>query len=205
MPYLGNTLKTKPFAGLLSAIPFSFVVVAVETLVVSQRVPSGDDSALDPSLHERYLASTVIWSIRLPDSYFDSLAVTLVGQYFYHGRTVRTSHVHLAALTVCHALRPRRCPIYLPINGIGDGAFGLCDTLSHLRFRTLTRLNHFSHTAYGLRSPCLRLTYAVTDASPRLSMECAGSALFQSHFQRLVDRHFVAHRKCTIRENNSDT
>ncbi len=161
----------------------------------SQGFPSIVDSAQDPSLHERYLVSTVVWSIRLPDSHFDSLAVILVGQYFHHGRAVRTSHVHLAALTVCHALRPRRCPICLPINGIGDSAFGLCDTLSHLRFKTLTRLNHFNLTAYGLQSPCLRLTYAVTDASPRLGMECAGSALSQSHFQRLATRHLVAHHK----------
>ena len=84
MPYLGNTLKTKPFAGLLyPAIPFSYVIVAIETLMVSQRVSSQDGSALDPSLHESYLASTVVWPIRLPDSHFDSLAVTLVGQYFH--------------------------------------------------------------------------------------------------------------------------
>ena len=163
--------------------------------MVSQCIPSEGDSAQDPSLHESYLASTVIWSIRLPDSHFGSLAVTLVGQYFRHRRAVRTSHVHLAALTPCHALRPRRCPICLPITGIGDSAFGLCDILSHLKFRTLTRLNHFNLTAYGLLSPCLRLTYAVTDASPRLGMECAGSTLLQSHFQRPATRRLVAHRK----------
>ena len=58
----------------------------------------------------------------------------------------------------------------------------------------LTRLNHFSRKAYGPQLPCLRLTYAVTDVGSRLSMECAGSALFQSHFQRPADKHFVAHR-----------
>jgi hypothetical protein len=163
--------------------------------VVSQCVPSEGNSAQDPSLHERYLVSTVIWSIRLPDSHFDLLAVTLVSQYFHHRRTIRISHVYLVTLTVCHALRPRRCLIYLPINGIWDSAFGFCDTLSHLRFRTLTGLDHFSHMAYGLQSPCLRLTYAVTDAGPKLGMECAGSSLFQSHFQRPATRHLVAHRK----------
>ena len=161
----------------------------------SQRFPSMVGSAQGPSLHERYLASTVVWPIRLPHSHFSSLAVTLVGRYFPTGRAIRISHVHLAALTICHALRPRRCPICLPINGIGDSAFGLCDILSHLKFRTLTRLNHFNLTAYGLQSPCLRLTYAVTDASPRLGMECAGSALLQSHFQRLATRRLVAHHK----------
>ena len=159
----------------------------------SQRFPFMVGSAQDPSLHERYLASTVLWSIRLPDSHFSSLAVTLVGRYFPTGRAIRISHVHLAALTICHALRPRRCLICLPINGIGDSAFGLCDILSHLKFKTLTRLNHFNLTAYGLQSPCLRLTYAVTDASPRLGMECAGSTLFQSHFQRPATRRLVAH------------
>ena len=90
-------------------------------------------SAQDPSLHERYLASTVIWSIRLPDSHFSSLAVTLVGQYFTTGRAIRISHVHLVTLIPCHALRPRRCPICLPISGIEDSAFGQCDILSHLK------------------------------------------------------------------------
>ena len=92
-------------------------------------------SAQGPSLHERYLASTVLWPIRLPHSHFSSLAVTLVGRYFPTGRAIRISHVHLAALTVCHALRPRRCPICLPINGIEDSAFGQCDILSHLKSR----------------------------------------------------------------------
>jgi len=59
----------------------------------------------------------------------------------------------------------------------------------------LTRLYHFSQTAYGLQSPYLRLTHAVTSVSPRFSMECVGSALFQSHFQRPADKHFVAHPK----------
>ena len=94
---------------------------------------------------------------------------------------------------VYHCSNRRDTCICLPINGIGDSAFGLCDILSHLKFRTLTRLNHFNLTAYGLQSPCLRLTYAVTDASPRLGMECAGSALLQSHFQRLATRRIVAH------------
>ena len=88
---------------------------------------------------------------------------------------------------------PHTCP--LAVYGI---VLSDLSTSSATPEMALTRLNHFSHKAYGLQPPCLRLTYAVTDASPRLSMECAGSALFQSHFQRLVDRHFVAHRKCTL-------
>ena len=165
----------------------------------SQRFPSIVDSAQDPSLHERYLASAVLWSIRLPDGHFSSLAVTLVGRYFPAGRAIRISHVHLSAIVICHALRPRRCSTYLPISGVQNIAFGVFDPLSHPRKRVNEAQSLQPLLAYGLQPPCLRLTYAVTDASPRLSMECAGSALFQSHFQRLVDRHFVAHRKCTLR------
>jgi len=57
----------------------------------------------------------------------------------------------------------------------------------------ITGLNRFSLTAYGLHHPCLRLAHGVTDESPRLGMECAGSALFQSHSQRLAVERFVAH------------
>ncbi len=99
----------------------------------SQRFPSMVGSAQDPSLHERYLASTVLWSIRLPDSHFGSLAVTLVGQYFPAGRAIRISHVHLSAIVPCRALRPRRCSTYLPISGIWNSAFGFIDILSHPR------------------------------------------------------------------------
>ena len=63
------------------------------------------------------------------------------------------------------------------------------------QIRCLTRLNHFSSMAYSLQSPCLRLTHVVTNADSRLGMECAGSALSQSHLQRLAVRHFVAHPK----------
>jgi hypothetical protein len=48
--------------------------------------------------------------------------------------------------------------------------------------------------AYGLQLPYLRLTYAVTSASSRLGIGCVRSTLSQSHFQRLADRRFVAHR-----------
>ncbi len=57
----------------------------------------------------------------------------------------------------------------------------------------ITGLNHFNLAAYGLQSPCLRLTYAVTDAGSRLGMEYVGSTLLQSHFQRLATRRLVAH------------
>ena len=99
----------------------------------SQRFPSIVDSAQDPSLHERYLASAVLWSIRLPDGHFSSLAVTLVGRYFPAGRAIRISHVHLSAIVPCRALRPRRCSTYLPTSGMWNGAFGFIDILSHPR------------------------------------------------------------------------
>ncbi len=99
----------------------------------SQRFPSMVGSAQDPSLHKRYLASTVLWSIRLPHSHFSSLAVTLVGQYFPAGRAIRISHVHLSAIVPCRALRPRRCSMYLPVSGMWNGAFGFIDILSHPR------------------------------------------------------------------------
>ena len=60
--------------------------------------------------------------------------------------------------------------------------------------RFVTELYHFSLMAYGLQSPYLRLTCIVTNTSPRLGMECAGSALFQSHSQRLAASHFVTYR-----------
>ena len=158
----------------------------------SQRFPFMVGSAQDPSLHERYLASTVLWSIRLPDSHFSSLAVTLVGRYFPTGRAIRISHVHLSALVPCRALRPRRRSISLPISDIWNSAFKFINTLSHLRIR-INGAQSLQPTAYGLQPPCLRLTYVVTNASSRLGMECVGSTLLQSHFQRPADKHLVAH------------
>ena len=67
------------------------------------------------------------------------------------------------------------------------------------RQSVLTGLNRFSHTAYGLHPPCLRLTHAVTGVRPRLGMECVGSTLFQSHLQRQATVRFVAHPKLTVR------
>ena len=127
--------------------------------MVSQCVPSEGDSAQDPSLHERYLASTVLWSIRLPDSHFGSLAVTLVGQYFHHRRTVRISHVHLVTLIPCHALRPRRRSISLPVSGIWNSAFGLIDILNHLR--------NGVNEAQSLQPYGLRPTTSLSTLSPR--------------------------------------
>jgi hypothetical protein len=66
------------------------------------------------------------------------------------------------------------------------------------RKSVLTGLNRFSHTAYGLHPPCLRLTHAVAVVSPRLGMECVGSTLFQSHLQRQATVRFVAHPKPTV-------
>ena len=57
----------------------------------------------------------------------------------------------------------------------------------------VTELYHFNQMVYGLQSPCLRLTCVVTNTGPRLGMECAGSALFQLHFQQLATSHFVTH------------
>ena len=109
------------------------------------------------------------------------------------GRIARISHVYLSALVACHVLRPRRCSILLPI-AVYEIVLSDLSTSSATSEMALTRLNHFSHMAYGLQLPCLRLAHAVTDANPRLGMECVRSTLFQSHFQRLVDKHFVAHR-----------
>jgi hypothetical protein len=64
---------------------------------------------------------------------------------------------------------------------------------SNIRF--VTELHHFSLMAYGLQSPCLRLTHAVTDTSSRLGMGCAGSALSQLHFQQIAASHSVTHHK----------
>ncbi len=81
----------------------------------------------------------------------------------------------------------------MPNIGARDSAFATMHTLGFLRFNSITGLNRFNPKAYGLPPPCLRLTRLVTETRPRLGMEWAGSALFQSHFQRPVVRHFVAH------------
>ncbi len=81
----------------------------------------------------------------------------------------------------------------MPGSGTGDGAFETYKPLGLLKFKSLTGLNRFNPKVYGLQPPCLRLTHAVTDMSPRLGMECAGSALFQWHLQPPAVRHFVAH------------
>ncbi len=94
------------------------------------------------------------------------------------GGAVRISHVYPTPLIACRALRPRRSPGPLPNDENRDGAFESMQTLGLLRFNRLTGLNRFSPKAYGLQPPCLRLTHAVTDTSPRLGIECAGSALF---------------------------
>ena len=115
------------------------------------------------------------------------------------GRTMRISHVH------------PRCSGYMPCSLTPE----VSSPPAHERWRewclrafghprpprksVLTGLNRFSLTAYGLHHPCLRLAHGVTDESPRLGMECAGSALFQSHLQRLAVERFVAHQKPTVR------
>jgi hypothetical protein len=66
------------------------------------------------------------------------------------------------------------------------------------RKSVLTGLNRFNLSVYGLHSPCLRLTHAVTVVSPRLGMACVGSTLCQSHLQRQAAMRFVAHRKPTV-------
>jgi len=81
----------------------------------------------------------------------------------------------------------------LPSSGTGDGAFETYNPLGLLEFRNLSGLNRFNPKVYGLQPPGLRLTHAVADMSPRLGMECAGSALFQWHLQPPAVRHFVAH------------
>jgi hypothetical protein len=81
----------------------------------------------------------------------------------------------------------------VPSIGSHDGAFAGMQTLGLLRFNSLTRLNRFNPKACGLSPLCLRFTPAVTDRSSSLDREWAGSALFQSHLQRPVVRHLVAH------------
>ena len=83
---------------------------------------------------------------------------------------------------------PHTCPLVVCRMVLSD-----LSTSSATPEMALTRLNHFNLTAYGLQSPCLRLTYDVTDASSRLGMEYVGSTLLQSHFQRPADKHLVAH------------
>jgi hypothetical protein len=106
--------------------------------------------------------------------------------------------------------RSRRCSGYMPCSLTPE----VSSSPAHTRWRgwclrtfrrprpprksVLTGLNHFSHTAYGLHPPCLRLTHAVTVVSPRLGMECVGSTLFQSHLQRQAAVRFVAHQKYTL-------
>ncbi len=81
----------------------------------------------------------------------------------------------------------------MPSIGARDSAFATMHTLGLLRFNSITGLNRFNPKACGLPPLCLRLTHDVTGMSPRLDMEWAGSALFQSHLQRPVVRHLVAH------------
>jgi len=85
---------------------------------------------------------------------------------------------------------PYICP--LSVYGMVLSDVAKSSATSNIRF--VTELYHFSLMAYGLQSPCLRLTCIVTNTSPRLGMECAGSALFQLHFQQLATNHFVTHR-----------
>ena len=87
---------------------------------------------------------------------------------------------------------PEEPPVPAP-SGTGDGAFESYNTLGLLKFIYLTGLHRFNPKVYSLQPPCLRLTHAVTDISSRLGMECAGSTLFQGHFQPPAVGHFVAH------------
>ncbi len=167
----------------------------IETLLFSQRFSIKGSLARGPSLCEHYPASTVLCPLRLPGNHFGSLAVTLVGQYFHMveelpGSPTFTYLLSLRAMFydpggVLHPCPSWVCRILLSDNSTSSAA---------PKETELTGLNHFSHMAYGPQRPCLRLTYAVTNVSPRLGIECVGSALFQSHFQRPVDRRFVAHR-----------
>ena len=56
-----------------------------------------------------------------------------------------------------------------------------------------TGRNRFSPTADGLPHPCLRFPHGVPDVRPRLGMACAGSALFQEHWQLRAAVRCVAH------------
>jgi hypothetical protein len=81
----------------------------------------------------------------------------------------------------------------LPYSGVSDSAFEGMQPLSLLASSSLTGLNRFNPKACGLPPPGLRLTRLVAETRSRLGMEWAGSTLFQSHLQRPVVQHFVAH------------
>ncbi len=191
----------------------------IETLLFSQRFSTEGSLAQGPSLGEHYPASTVLCPLRLPGSHFGSLAVTLVGQYFhivgfhivivgfhivivgFHiveelpGSPTFTYLLWLCAMLydpggVMHSCPSWECTILFSGNSTPS---------TTPKGTELTGLNHFSQMAYGPQLPCLRLTHAVTSASSRLGIECVGSALFQSHFQRPADRRFVAHRVFQLR------
>ena len=111
----------------------------------------------------------------------------------------RKSYQDLSRLISCFDCMPcsmtpevSHIPALLPVYGILLSNVAKFSATSNIRF--VTELNHFSPVAYGLQYPCLRLTCIVTNTSPRLGMECAGSALLQSHFQRLATSHFVTQR-----------
>ena len=69
----------------------------------------------------------------------------------------------------------------------------VCSLSASSASSSLTGLNRFNPKACGLPPPCLRLTRLVAETRSRLGMEWAGSTLFQSHLQRPVVQHFVAH------------
>ena len=155
----------------------------IETLLFSQRFSIKGSLARGSSLCEHYPASTVLYPLRLPDSHFGFLAVTLVSQYFQEelpGSPTFTYLLLLCAMLydpggVMHPCPSSECTILFSGNSTPS---------TTPKGTELTGLNHFSQMAYGPQLPCLRLTYAVTSASPRLGTECVGSALFQSHFHR---------------------
>ena len=105
------------------------------------------------------------------------------------GSPTFTELLWLHATLSDHGGVPRSCPV--SEQGIGPSRIPTLSASSHLH---LTRLNRFNPKVCGLQPPCLRLTHAVTDKSPRLGMEYAGSALSQWHFQPPVVQHFVAHQ-----------
>ena len=89
---------------------------------------------------------------------------------------------------------PCSCPV--SEQGIEPSRFLTLSASSRI---PLTGLHRFNPKVCGLQPPCLRLTPVVTDRSPRLGMEYAGSALSQWHFQPPVVQHFVAHQKTGLR------